>query len=74
MIKISVPGVDGSSQDWTETDGVYSRYLKLRSSGYKGKSLVHELLTDDWGAPPVGVRLTGTLEDGTPVDEYIPYS
>ena len=73
MIKVSISFVDGGAQDWTEPDSIYSRYLSLRRSGYEGKVLVDELLTDDWGPPPVGVQLSGTLGDGTAVNEYIPY-
>jgi hypothetical protein len=73
MIHITVSTVDGGAQDWTESDSFYLRYMFLRQSGYEGKALVHELITDDWGPPPVGVKLTGRLENGTAMNEYIPY-
>jgi hypothetical protein len=74
MIKVSVPRVDGSLQDWTEPDSLYARLVSLRNDGYSGKQLADELLGDDWGCPPSGIRLTGTLDDGTEIDDYIPYT
>lgn len=73
MLHVSIPTVDGGLQEFSEPDSIITRLAILRRNGYEGKELVHELLTDDWAAPPVGVRITGTLEDGTRVNEYVPY-
>jgi hypothetical protein len=74
MLKVEVSLVDGGAMDWSVDDSVYRRLLELRNDGLEGRDLVDSLLTDDWGAPPTGVRLAGMLEDGTKIDEYIPCS
>jgi len=73
MLKVSVSTVDGGLQEFNEPDSIITKLSALRHDGYEGKQLVHELLTDDWGPPPVGVRIRGKLKDGTCIDEYIPY-
>lgn len=73
MIKVSVRTVDGGLQEFDEPNSIFARLAALRHDGYVGKKLIHKLLTDDWGPPPVGVRIWGKLENGTSVDEYIPY-
>lgn len=74
MLKVSASLVNGGLQESDEADSIIEQLSSLRREGYEGRALVNELITDDWGAPPVGVRITGTLEDGTIVDEYIPYA
>jgi len=73
MLKVSIPLVNGDLQEFDQPDSIMSRLSSLRRDSYEGKALVHALLTDDWGPPPRSVRIRGTLEDGTMVDEYIPY-
>lgn len=73
MIKISVPTVDGGLLEFNKSDSIIDRLSTLRRSGYVGKELIHALITDDWGPPPVGISICGTLKDGTRVDEYIAY-
>ena len=72
-INVSISFVDGSLSDWEEPVSFYQRVATLRSKGFEGKSLIEELFGDDWAAPPRGVRLSGTFEDGTAVEESIPY-
>lgn len=74
MLKFSISFVNGSYQEFEESDSIFVKLKTLQKSGLEGKALVHELLTDDWGAPPVIVKLTGVLEDGTIVDENIGYN
>jgi len=74
VITVSVYTVDGGLQEWKESDSLYTKLLSLRRNGCVGKALIHSLLTDDWGSPPAGVRIHGKLEDGTHVDEYLPYN
>jgi hypothetical protein len=45
----------------------------LQSQGLGGKNLVHELLTDDWGAPPTVVVISWKSADGKYVEERISY-
>jgi hypothetical protein len=74
MLTLSIPLVNGGAfPDRDVDDDLYEKYLSLREDGFEGKELIHELLTDDWGPPPTGIYLKGTLDDGTDVDLYIPY-
>jgi len=67
-IKVLADLTDGSQMRFTG-DHYLSKYKSLAVQGYEGKALVHALLTDDWGAPPMRVRI---LEDGLQV-AVIPY-
>ena len=73
MLRATASLVNGSAMDLNIDDVMYSRYLSLRSAGYSGKQIIEELWTDDWGPPPSGVHITGSLESGAEVKEYIPY-
>ena len=74
MIEVSIKLVDGGLQEYTEGDCFVSRLDSLQRQGYEGKKLVHELITDDWGAPPIYVDITGTTSKGTAINIRIPYS
>jgi hypothetical protein len=67
-IKVLADLADGSQMRFT-CDHYLSKYKSLAVQGYEGNALVHALLTDDWGAPPLRVRI---LEDGLQVP-VIPY-
>ena len=67
-IKVLADLADGSQMRFTG-DNYLSKYESLAAQGYEGKALIHALLTDDWGAPPLRVRI---LEDGRQV-AAIPY-
>lgn len=73
MLTVGVHSVDGGLQEWSEPDALHRRLIELRLQGMKGKRLIHALLTDDWGPPPMSVTIHGTLADGTEVDERLPY-
>lgn len=73
MIKVSASLVDGSLLEFNLPDNIVQRMRILRSDGYEGKSLIHELITDDWGPPPNYVDIKGVTEDGEKIDERIPY-
>ncbi len=72
-LEIETSLVDGGMLDATADDSFVARYRKLVAEGYAGKHLVHELLTDDWGAPPRSVRIFGTMDTGEIVNILIPY-
>jgi hypothetical protein len=74
MLKVEVNTVNGGAMDWPVPDSILDKLARLRRDGLEGRDLVHELLTDDWGAPPRGVSITGTTDDGRSINEYIPYS
>lgn len=74
MVKVDISFVDGSGCDFEEDDAFYNRFLELQRSGAQGKKLIVNLLSDDWGAPPRGITISGTLEDGSAIERvYIPY-
>ncbi|NCT83296.1 MAG: hypothetical protein GXC94_09145 [Comamonadaceae bacterium] len=49
------------------------KLVYLQAQGLEGKQLVHQLLNDDWGAPPVYIDITGADDTGHPVEVRIPY-
>lgn len=74
MVKITIRFVDGSLDEFEESDHFLLQLNALQIDGYKGKELINELITDDWGPPPLLVEIKGIKEDGTKVDLSIPYS
>jgi hypothetical protein len=67
-IKVLADLADGSQMRFTG-DHYLSKYKSLAAQGYESKALIHALLTDDWGASPLRVRI---LENGQEV-AVIPY-
>ena len=67
-IKVLADLADGSQMRFTG-DQYLSKYKSLAAEGYEGKALIHALLTDDWSAPPLRVRIQ---ENGNEV-AVIPY-
>jgi hypothetical protein len=65
--------VDGGLQEFTFGPELLQHLESLQKQGYTGKELIHRLITDDWGAPPVFVGISGTMSDGRAVDIRIPY-
>lgn len=72
MLKVEIHFVDGGLMNTTEGDVFWRRLIELQGYGLEGKALIHDLITDDWGPPPRFVHVSGTLEDGTKVDQTIP--
>jgi hypothetical protein len=60
-------------QEYIENDFFVSELRKLENQGYRGKSLINILISDDWGAPPASVNIKGKLADGSVIDESIRY-
>ena len=46
---------------------------RLQRDGLAGRELIHALITDDWGAPPAFVKISGTTERGEVVSLVIHY-
>jgi len=67
-IKVLADLADGSQMRFTG-DHYWSKYQSLAAQGCEGKALIHALLTDDWRAPPLRVRI---LVDGKQ-EAAIPY-
>jgi hypothetical protein len=63
-VKVEVRLVDGGAQDWTFGSEFLAKLAALDAQGLTGKDLIHALLSDDWGAPPVIVTIIWTGSDG----------
>ena len=74
MIQVLISFVDGSSQEYEENDSFVDSLQQLKEQGYKGKPLVHVLITDDWGTPPLYVKILGVTSTGKEINEHIPYN
>ena len=73
-IRVSVQQVDGGLTEFSKGAEFLRELRSLQSQGFSGKELVHRLLTDDWGAPPLVVEISGKNPDGTTFEMRIPYS
>ena len=73
MVQVTIRFVDGSIKEFDEGPAFLERLTDLRTRGYTGKELIHALLTDDWGPPPLHINITGVSESGEKIDITIPY-
>jgi hypothetical protein len=69
LFQVTARLVDGGILDFEGGPALLDRLRRLQAEGYSGKRLIHEWLTDDWGAPPNVVEIT----DNGNVIERIPY-
>ena len=60
--------VDGGAQTFTFGSEFLVKLRQLEAAGLTGRALINELITDDWSAPPRGIRITAAG-----VDRWIPY-
>lgn len=70
--KVTAHLVNGCLLDFDVDPDFLERLRTLETQGLAGRSLIHALLTDDWGAPPVFLRIVGAGSNGY-VDITIPY-
>ena len=73
LLNVRVSLVSGADQEWSEKESILRKLKKLRDEGYKGRHLIDTLITDDWGAPPVYVEITGKTKEGKTVTEKLIY-
>lgn len=73
-VYVSISFADGSAQEYEADRAFLSRLLRLQEQGLKGKRLVHELISDDWGPPPRSVEILGKDESGQEFKVQIPYT
>lgn len=66
--------VNGDRSEWTEPLAILAKHDRLVHEGLRGKALIHELLTDDWGPPPTRVTLSCPGVDGKSIKIEISYS
>jgi hypothetical protein len=72
-VSVSVRLVDGGLREFDTGPELLVKLVYLQAQGLEGKQLVHQLLNDDWGAPPVYIDITGADDTGHPVEVRIPY-
>ena len=72
-VKVEAKLVDGGAQDWVFGPEFLEKLKMLEAQGLAGKNLIHELLSDDWGAPPVIITISWAGADGRRVQRKIPY-
>ena len=72
-VRVAISFVDGSYDEWSEGPELLDRLGALQAQGFAGKTLIDQLLTDDWGAPPARVVLTGTDAAGQPFEHTLGY-
>lgn len=73
-ISVSVRLVDGSLMQFDAAADLLDRLNALQAQGLQGRQLIHQLLSDDWGPPPLFVEIIGTSPEGRHVEVLIPYS
>ena len=72
-VRVAISFADGSYDEWTEGSELLDRLGALQARGVAGKTLIDQLLTDDWGAPPTRVVVTGTDAAGQPFEHTLAY-
>lgn len=73
MIQVTISFVDGGLEKFEEDDAFIKRMDDLKYQGYEGRSLIHELITDDWAASPVYIKIIGITTKGKKISEHIAY-
>jgi hypothetical protein len=73
IIKVFVRLVDGGLNEFEADPDFLQRMQSLELQGLKGKELIHHLITDDWGAPPIAVDISVQESDGKSFVAHIPY-
>jgi hypothetical protein len=48
---------------WKEDINIIDKLYRLENIGYKGKSLLDTLITDDWGPTPTSVIFEGIYKN-----------
>jgi hypothetical protein len=72
-VKVEAKLVDGGAQDWVFGPEFLAKLKRLEAQGLTGKNLIHELISDDWGAPPVIITISWNGPDGRRIERKIPY-
>lgn len=67
LVKVHVRVVNGRAWDFEMPWSFVVQARAMQARGVEDWRIVNELITDDWGAPPLVVEVTGTGPDGKPV-------
>ena len=72
-VKVDIRLADGGAQDWHEGPEFLARLAAPGARGVAGKELIHQLITDDWAAPPVIVTISWVDPSGHARKRQIEY-
>lgn len=72
-IKVTIRLVDGGFQEFTKGPEILKELESLQREGFAGRQLINNLISDDWGAPPSVVTISGIDENGKKVTHTIAY-
>jgi hypothetical protein len=72
-VRVCIRHADNSMRTYFESQDFIDRYYAAIRSGCEGNELVHELFSDDWGAPPTSISLEGQHANGTTFRASLPY-
>ncbi len=57
MVRADAHLRDGGLAEFDLPDGSIQKMERLRAEGFSEREIIHQLLTDDWAAPPLYVEL-----------------
>lgn len=57
VIKVVAHLVDGGLWESDFSDEILQKAFRLKQDGLGDRAIIHELITDDWSAPPIYVEL-----------------
>jgi hypothetical protein len=72
-LKVVARLVDGGEQDLYAPPDLLRKLAAFEKQGLTGKHLVHALFTDDWGAPPQMIVITGSDSSGRRIHRVLEY-
>lgn len=72
-VTVSIRLMDGGFHQYTTGPEILEELKSLQQRGFSGKPLIDNLITDDWGAPPTSVTISGTDTDGKNIVHSISY-
>ncbi len=56
MVRADAHLRDGGLAEFDLPDSSIQKFERLRQDGYSEREIIHQLITDDWAAPPLTVR------------------
>jgi hypothetical protein len=72
MLHVTVRFADGSVQSLRKPAAIVERLAELRLQGIEGRALLVALLeSGDWDRPISGIAISGALEDGRFVNDWV---
>jgi hypothetical protein len=72
-VTVSIRLIDGGFHEYTTGTAILEELRAFEQQGLSGRSLIDNLISDDWGAPPTSVTISGKDEDGKDFVQSISY-